>query len=345
MSRRKVFQALVATVVALCLLVFSGLLSAQGPKELPFERVKEVQERHTDWLMTLPGVVGTAISEDEGAQRIILVLVEHGAVAGIPPQLEGVLMRPLLTGKIYALQGKGKPGGGSEPSPTSRWERPVPIGVSTGNANENSAGTIGCRVRGTAGKVYALSNNHVYARENKAAIGEEVLQPGRYDGGRPTVDHLGNLSDYVEIVFSTSAENTVDAAIALTTTGLLRTDTPLNGYGTPNSTTAAAVLNMKVQKYGRTTALTKGTITGVNATLNVGYSSGTARFIKQIIVYSQRSPFIKAGDSGSLLVTDSSDKFTVGLLFAGDSSGKYGIANPIGEVLDAFRVSIDSRTP
>ena len=96
---------------------------------------------------------------------------------------------------------------------------------------------------------------------------------------------------------------------------------------------------MAVQKYGRTTALTRGTVTAINAIINIGYSSGTARFIGQIIVQS-RGPFIKAGDSGSLLVTDP-DRDPVGLLFAGDNSGKFAIANNIDAVLNAFNVSID----
>ena len=47
-----------------------------------------------------------------------------------------------------------------------------------------------------------------------------------------------------------------------------------------------------------------------------------------------------AGDSGSLLVTDP-DKNPVGLLFAGDSSGKFAIANQIDDVLDALGVTVD----
>ncbi len=41
-------------------------------------------------------------------------------------------------------------------------------------------------------------------------------------------------------------------------------------------------IGLKVQKYGRTTALTKGAVNAINATINVGYSSGTARFGNQI---------------------------------------------------------------
>jgi len=63
----------------------------------------------------------------------------------------------------------------------------------------------------------------------------------------------------------------------------------------------------------------------------VSYGSGYARFKDQIVVKARR-PFIKPGDSGSLLVTDPS-KNPVGLLFAGSSSGKMAIANRIDFVL------------
>ena len=163
-----------AAIVAFCLLAFSGGLFAQGNREAAFERVREVQERHTDRLMAKAGVVGTAIGEGQAAQPVLLVLVEHDAVSDIPAQLEGVQVRPLPTGKIYALakggnanDGKGKPGGEPELGPASRWPRAVPIGVSTGHP-AISAGTLGCRVKDGAGNVYALSNNHVYANQNLA---------------------------------------------------------------------------------------------------------------------------------------------------------------------------------
>ncbi len=324
------------------MLALSGVVSAQGQSQAAFERVREVQERHTAELMAKPGVAGTAVGLSESNHPAVLVLLEEAGAAGIPAQLEGVPVQRIFTGKIEALgakkapPGKGKPG--TSIDPTARFDRPVPIGVSTGNANENSAGTIACRLVDSAGDVYALSNNHVYARENHAEVGEEVLQPGRYDGGIPGLDHLGWLSPYVPIYFA-GVSNTVDAAIAVSSTEDLDNSTPANGYGTPSSSITAAEIGMAVQKYGRTTSLTKGTITGINATINVGYSSGTALFVNQIIVES-RKPFIKAGDSGSLLVTDPG-KSPVGLLFAGDTTGKLAVANDIDAVLRAFGMSID----
>jgi hypothetical protein len=221
------------------------------------------------------------------------------------------------------------------------FPRPAPIGVSTGNRGECSAGTIGCRVKG-GGNVYALSNNHVYALENKASIGSEVLQPGLYDTGcvYNSANVIGKLYKFIPIVFSRRASNKIDAAVALTNIGMVDNATPDDGYGIPSSTTATPSVNMPVQKYGRTTSLTKGTITGTNVIINVGYSSGTARFVNQIIVESDTA-FIGAGDSGSLLVTDDGGKNPVGLLFAGTSDGKLAVANPIDAVLSAFGVTID----
>jgi hypothetical protein len=344
------YKVLLAVVVVFTVLLLSGALSAQGNSGNAFERVKEVQEKHTNRLMAIKGVVGTAIGVDTEDKPNIKVFVEEAGVAGIPKKLDEVPVEVVVTGKIYALpKPEGKPGG--KPSapridPTARFTRPVPIGVSTGNEGEISSGTIGCRVKDSSGKVYALSNNHVYALENKAPIDSKVLQPGRYDtaGYVYNPDNvIGTLSAFVPINFDGS-DNTVDAAIALSSTANLGNATPSNGYGKPKSAWAIGGGGTMVQKYGRTTALTKGFIYAMNGTLNVGYSSGTARFVDQICVYSSKGAFIKAGDSGSLLVTDADldlGNIPVGLLFAGNSSGKYAFANQIDLVLDAFGVSVD----
>lgn len=302
--------------------------------------VMAVQQRHSASLMSMAGVVGTAVGIGDNGRSVMLVLTERAlGPAVIPAELEGVTVVEKVTGKLLALKpppGKGK----SSTDTTARFDRPVPIGVSTGNAGECSAGTIGARVKAGAA-VYALSNNHVYALENTAANGSAVLQPGRYDSGctYDPANEIGALYDYEPIVFSTTANNVIDAAIALSSTDNLGNATPADGYGMPRSAAVAAALDEPVQKYGRTTMHTKGVIIGINATVNVGYSAGTARFVNQIVVYAGR-PFIKAGDSGSLLVTDPG-RNPVGLRFAGDASGKYAIANPIDAVLARFGAVID----
>lgn len=110
----------------------------------------------------------------------------------------------------------------------------MPIGVSTGNVNECSAGTIAARVKDASGNVYALSNNHVYALENRAPIGSEILQPGLIDTRCALRGNnvIGTLSRFVPIDF-TGGPNAVDAAIALSSTSLLGNATPSGGYGIP----------------------------------------------------------------------------------------------------------------
>jgi hypothetical protein len=256
-----------------------------------------------------------------------------------------------VTGRIFALNPPphDHPTGGDDGEAvdlTSRFDRPVPIGVSTGHP-AITAGTIGARVT-DGSNVYALSNNHVYANTNAANLGDNVLQPGTFDGGALPDDAIGTLAAFVPILFNGS-DNRVDAAIALASTGSVGNATPSDGYGIPKSTTVPATINEKVQKYGRTTGLTKGRVTSINATVNVCYDincDNLARFVGQIVVEGTgKSPFSMGGDSGSLIVSNDKEnkRKPVGLLFAGANflNADFTIANPIDEVLDAFIMTID----
>jgi hypothetical protein len=239
---------------------------------------------------------------------------------------------------------------GSEPtSTTEKWPRPVAIGISTGNARNVSAGTIACRVRDAQGNLYALSNTHVYAPrniDNLRALGNKVSQPGVYDIPRQKYSseyYLGQLADYVPIDGSILGIfldiNFIDAAIASTDSAYLGQATPSWGYGMPQTTPVEASLGMSVKKFGRTTGLTKGVITGINAKIIVGYDTNWyAAFSDQIIVESNEA-FILRGDSGSLLVSENNNP--VGLLFAGDDTGQMAFANNINRVLEALNVTID----
>jgi hypothetical protein len=344
---RSRLKRLGATLALLALLVAAALASgssAQEPSSL--QHAVLVQEQRSDALLAREAIVGTAVGVDSSGEADVVVLATHPV--NVPPTLGGVPVEVTVTGPISVEKVAGTKGGGNKSTginPTSRFSRPVPIGVSTGNAGECSAGTISARVRDKSGHVYALSNNHVYALENEAPIGSQVMQPGLYDTGCKfsATNVLGTLSAFEPIDFSESASNVIDAAIASTTTANLGNSTPASGYGTPSSTTKAATVGMAVQKFGRTTSLTSGSVTAVNGIVEVSYgAAGTARFVEQVFIQSGK-PFLKAGDSGSLVVTANSAANPVGLLFAGDSSGKFGIANPIGPVLAQFGVTVDGK--
>jgi hypothetical protein len=349
---------LVAAGVALAVVTPEAAEQALFGKADPrVQAAMAAQDRHADFILGQPGVVGTATGLARDGRPAVLVLVESFEAARpafIPGALDGVPVVVIVTGEIKALAKGGQPGppgSGDRCSadPTARYVRPVPIGVSTGHP-DITAGTIGARVTDSA-DVYALSNNHVYADENRASFGNNALQPGSYDGGKDPADAIGTLDDFEPICFSAVQagcndggtndvnKNTIDAAIALSTTAELGNATPCADYGTPKSATAEPALNLNVMKYGRTTGLTKGRITGINAAVNVGYDTGTARFVGQIII--QPGSFSAGGDSGSLIVVQkgADARKPVGLLFAG--SPQITIANPIGAVLQRFDVTID----
>ena len=346
---KSIFVLLV--VLALSVTLWSGCEVIQGPQELAetqqefvlspqnplVKAAMEVQNRHTEELLAKPGIVGTATTMTEDGKPAIVIYSETvrlAKAAALPATLENVPVIVEAVGEIKAV--RGPPAGGGV-DPTGRFDRPVPIGVSTGHP-DITAGTIGCRVK-SGNNVYALSNNHVYANENLASIGDAVIQPGTFDGGSSPADDIGNLSDFAPIVFSTSANNVIDAAIASTTTALLSNSTPSDGYGTPRSQTVAASAGMRVMQYGRTTGETKGTIDAINATVNIGYDTGVARFVNQIII--KPGSFGAGGDSGSLVVVQKGGnaRKPVGLYYAGSS--QIGIANPIDDVLNEFGVTID----
>jgi PKD repeat protein len=298
------------------------------------QKAIEVQNRNSDWLMSIPGVVGHGVGISEYDEPVIKIFVARAGIQGLPAALEGIPTKVVFTGMIVAYA-----------DPKARFPRPVPIGVSTGHP-DITAGTIGCRVIDEMGNVYALSNNHVYANQNDATLGENVLQPGPYDGGQDPADAIGTLYAFAPINFS-GGDNTMDAAIALSSEEYLGISTPADGYGTPSSTlkTDNLLNDVAVQKYGRTTGLTKGNIAEINVTVDVCYEVRglifcvkQARFVDQIGI--SPGSFSAGGDSGSLIVTDDGNKNPVGLLFAGGSTRTF--ANPIGAVLEAFDVSVDS---
>ena len=240
----------------------------------------------------------------------------------------------------------------ADSGPAHRVDEPFPIqlGTSGGNIKDISkgfcyGGTLGALVKDASGNQYILSNNHVLARTNAAALGEDIIQPGLIDQSpacfKDSTDIVANLSNFISINFKTKGTmrtNAVDAAIAQVRVGNVDPTGFIIDIGTLSSDTVAPSLSMAVKKSGRTTGLTHGNITAVNATIDVSYGSGkTARFTNQIVV--GPGSFIAAGDSGSLMVENVvTDPRAVGLLFAGGSTT--AIANPIGDVLDAFNVSM-----
>ena len=103
--------------------------------------------------------------------------------------------------------------------------------------------------------------------------------------------------------------------------------------GRPNGAKLAQ-LGMEVRKQGRTTGYTEGTVTLMNATVDVSYGEDSqARFVGQVIT----TPMSQGGDSGALIVERDSLN-AVGLLFAG--SRRATIFTPMQTVLEVMEVNL-----
>ena len=164
--------------------------------------------------------------------------------------------------------------------PTRRFNRPVPIGVSAFNQTDVCASaTLGCRCLNQAGQRFILSNNHVLAKLNLGVAGEAIGQPSIGDKACviSALDVVGTLSDFQPyqfysdpLLFSKAPINVMDAAVALCTVANVDTATPTEGYGTPSRQPQENLfVGMAVQKYGRTTSLTKGKVFSLNVEVSI----------------------------------------------------------------------------
>jgi hypothetical protein len=328
---------------------------------------------HERELMDYAGVVASGVGFAGDGSAVIKVFVDDTETLrkqDIPESLDGVKVQTQVSGMIFARRGttcEGPTDGVCETY--DRWPLPVPIGVSIGHPLI-TAGTLGARVTDGA-NVYILSNNHVMAAINSGSIGDPILQPGIYDGGIDSDDTIATLYDYETIVFcpgfwpvvncNDQSANAMDAAIAWVqphVPDFVGVSTPIGqyssvvGYGTPSSglhpaygdpttigdETLSDLLNVQVQKVGRTTGYTFGSVDAVDVTVDVCYDPycfDVARFTDQIMIVP--GGFSDGGDSGSLIV-DLANR-PVGLLFAGGETNT--IANRIDLVLNRFNVTID----
>lgn len=330
-----------------------------------FEKVKSVLEDHRKDLLSKENVIGTGMGyKVTGGKKtddlsIICSVVQKvnltslTPVDRVPGRIENIPTDVVETGWIRAFQ-----------SPLERI-RPAPGGVSIGHY-AITAGTLGCVVRRNGEKMI-LSNNHVLADSNAARLGDAIIQPGPYDGGNTFADQIATLEEFIPIYFE-GEEPPENCAVANMIAAMLNSIAILFGRSTRFRTTKSQAFENKVdaaiarpinpddireeilnigavagvgiaelgdslQKMGRTTGFTRGSVDQIEASVKVGYGANrVALFTGQIIAGAMSA----GGDSGSAVLNDNKD--LVGLLFAGSETTT--IINPIELVFNALNLTL-----
>ncbi len=316
--------------------------------------VRQMKRQHEASLIRKPNAVAVGVGfkiagDVQTNEPAVIVSVKQKVPAAqlaqadlVPKTIGNVKTDVIETGEIVAFQ---------DPRQKMRPARP---GVSIGHF-AITAGTLGCLVR-KSGETLILSNNHVLANSNDAQVGDAIWQPGRADGGT-SADQIGTLAEFIPIAFEGTpplpggclsqllsllgirlrkplqnepGNNKVDAALARPTTPDLVSPDILN-IGVPTGA-GTATLGTQVQKSGRTTGYTTGSIQQIDVTVTVNYGGPLATFTGQLMA----GAISQGGDSGSA-VLDMSER-VVGLLFAGSATST--IINPIQFVLDMLGVEV-----
>jgi hypothetical protein len=188
--------------------------------------------------------------------------------------------------------------------------RPAPGGVSAGHS-----GTLGGWVWDTVTEqVVALSNRHVFG----TIAGASVLQPSSDDGGSLPADQIARVL----------RAGSLDAAIAAPIDPSIVSKSVAGG-GPAVFRIADAVIDMRVQKTGRTTGLTRGVVDLID------YDSGHDGSSSDQWIDGEGGDFSDGGDSGALYLESdagSGGRRVVGLHWGG--TGHDGVGHPIRAVFE-----------
>jgi hypothetical protein len=326
-------------------------------ERLTHAAIRPVKQRIEDELLARPGVVGVDINEkvtkgQPTGELAIVVYVEEkkaknklGAADVIPSEIDGIPtdvkqerielhasrvavteIAPFVDATKYATLHGGISMGPCRSVHLVPPDVPAP-------GDYIFVGTLGAIVKDrVTHAAMALTNFHVACVDNGWSVGNTMCQPGRNDGGTCPTDVFGTLT---RAALSTHVDGAVVSISSSKTT-----DCSIEEIGAVKGQ-AVAALNIAVRKRGRTTGLTYGKVTSVDASVTIDYGDGLGSHTlkNQIRVEpdtSKSAQFSDHGDSGSVVV-DANNK-VVGLLFGGSSAATY--ANPIQSVLEELNVDL-----
>jgi hypothetical protein len=329
------------------------VLAAVSAHHVDFDKAITIHNRHISEILATRNVAGTGISADgKGMPVITIYTTQQTAPGQLKKEYEGVPVVEQVTGVIKPFKGHGGGGGGGG---QTKQTPPVKMGTSGGWRYDLAngyccGGTFGSLVQ-KGGVQYILTNYHVLYADivsggngRVATAGDPVIQPGLIDVNC-TAANAQNVGTLVSNGGSLPmGGNAVDVGIAQVTPGMVDATGAILNVGTIGATTVSPAIGMAVKKMGRTTGLTRSSISAINGAFSIQYENECAggnsfvqSYTNQVVIANGACGFQNSGDSGSLLVQDvTTNPKAVGLCFAGSTvcnGSAIAIANPINAVL------------
>ncbi|MER7848659.1 hypothetical protein ABTZ03_32515 [Kitasatospora sp. NPDC096077] len=290
-------------------------------------------------LVTMPGVTGIDIgfkqvAGEKTSQLAIVVFVRKKgqyrpedeipkSISGIPTDVVEATFKSLVDPKRY--------------DPAVGGACIAPARLATG------FGSLGLLVKDQQSQnPLWLSAFHVMCLDRSwQQYDKRILQPAPTYGGDPVRDTIGEVvrGIYGQVDIPWGYDLYVDAAVS----------TVSGRAASPNIDTVGGVLGAKnasiadlVNKYGAATEYRRGVIESTNTTVLIeSQRLGSTWFYYQ---YSAEPPFMgdpalaESGDSGSP-VRDS-DGYLIGLVIAGSDQARRTTINPIGQIMEALKISL-----
>jgi GH25 family lysozyme M1 (1,4-beta-N-acetylmuramidase) len=291
-------------------------------KRVSPERLKELRNRcehdwigHADVLGVGQSENGIVVFQNIEYDNVLFYSSDNSFDAYTDSPLEVIKTKPFSMSDWQTEEVKDKEFITQAVVPTRRI-RPIYGGLSIGH-KDITAGTLSMIVRDkTTKELLILGNNHVLANLNKGKKGDEILQPGKVDGGNIPGDVVGYLERFVEMKNNATA----DCAVAKPVSD------EICRYGILNCGDVwfltDPVVGMAIEGFGRTTGFQVGKVVSINTTVKVGAGEQTYT-VKEVFVSDIPSD---GGDSGRAL----NERYTAkcaGLLFAGNGSQTLGVTS------------------
>ena len=329
-------------VLGLAALVGVALASASAGQGPPggsppgLDKAIAAKEKHARRMLDKPGVVGIGVGLNPAGKPVIEIYKEKPDVADVP---DDARRRP---GRVASRPGVIEP---RRCRPTASRD---PCRSASRRAWPSSPPGRSVRASPTARTSTRSRTTTSSPGVNTASIGDPIIQPGPIeDGGSDPGDRIGTLADYQTIDFN-GGTNTMDAAIALTSTGerrdrdarrRLRSAEPDHGAGVHRAGGAEVRTHDRAPARRRRRDATSSVDVCYIALVDFCLAGGAVR---QPDLRSRRARSARratpARSSSRRAATSRS-----ALLFAGGDG--LTIGNPIDPVLQRFGVTIDGAPP